>query len=436
LFIVFAAYSVNVHLQLKPRYSHVIIFAISLLFQLLISLHYTFIGEGDLRHYYNNASALVENHFQLPSLYAAVFPGTITYPAVLAVLMTLFGTGRIVAAVANGIGMSFALCCVYAILKRRVSNKLALFSSLLLSLHPFILIYSNTVNAELLYGAFILYSLTAFDAAMHTEAAARVRRVMLYSLSALFLGCSVLFRPLGIILLAAYCLTLLLFPRGRLHRRALVAAGLGCVFFLCNLMDGYIVKQITTFDPPKQAYGWNLYVGLSKFGTWNQSDADEFTEVIHHASTSSEVQTYFAAKAFERMRELGFDLVPHALKKIKFWNPVRYVASEVRRDDKTGRHSMADSQNVVEIAAFSFDTPIFLIGLIGCVWGLVKRRKSDLLSSVIAFYITGTFLALSILESGDRYTISHHILLVIPAVLFVADMLTLSQRKQSRGRIS
>ncbi|MDR0380837.1 MAG: glycosyltransferase family 39 protein [Oscillospiraceae bacterium] len=375
-----------------------------------------------MRHYYHNAVVLAENHFQLPSLYAAVFPGTVTYPAVLAVLMTLFGTGRAVAAVANGVGMSLALCCVYAILKRRVGSKAALLSSLLLSLHPFILIYSNTVNAELLYGACILYSLAAFDAAAHTEAAAKTRKVLLYALSALFLGCSVLFRPLGIILLAAYGLALLLFSRGRLYRRALVAAGLCCVFFLCNFINGYIVKQITTYDPPTQSYGWNLYVGLSASGRWNQSDADEFAEVIRRSSTASEVHAHFAAKAFGRMRASGLDLLPHALKKIQFWNPVRYVASQVLLDDKTGNHSMVDSQNVVALTAFLFDTPIFLIGLIGCVWGLLKKKKSDLLGGVIAFYITGTFLALSMLEIADRYTISHHILLIIPAVLFVADM--------------
>ncbi len=421
LALVLCIYYVSVRSQMNQRLTYLLLFSVAFFLPFLVCLNFTFIGESDLQTYYNNAVKILEGNFRYPSMYAATFPGTTTYPAILATLMKIFGVGRKVATILNCVAVGTSVCCIYAMLKRRVNPRASLLFCLLLSLHPYLLIYSNTVNAELLFGACILYALSAFDSALHTVS--WKRKTLWFALSAFALGCSLLFRPLGLILLAAFALVLLFHSDMRVWRRLGVIVAFCCVYVLMSLVNGAIVKAITSYDSPRQSYGWNLYVGMSPRGRWNTQDAEVFGRVLTEADTPTAVQTHFAGEAFARMKTLGpLQIVQIGLDKMDQWYSVGYVAGEVTTEDKAGNHKISDAKTVIEVFAFLFDIPIFVIGLIGCISFLCRvKQKKDMLRLAVAFYFAGTFLTFILLELARRYTISHHILLALPAFLFAFD---------------
>ncbi|MDR1157384.1 MAG: glycosyltransferase family 39 protein [Oscillospiraceae bacterium] len=403
--------------KLKRLYIHIIIFFISMSLQLLICSNYTFLGEGDLRYYYSNALKILEGNFSYISLYAATFPGTVTYPTVLAALMGMFGTSRTVAAIANCISVSFALCCIYTLLEKRINKRFLLAFCLIIPLNPYISIYSNTTNAELIFGSFIVYSITFFDKAVLEHE--KTKQILFYLLSALFLGFSLLFRPLGIILLIAYCIVMLLSVEEKVFKRIFIITLYGIVFFFLSQFNSFLVRQVTSFDAPKFSYGWNLYVGLSESGRWNQTDGKEFSEVFFHASTPTEIQEHFAQKSLDRLNTMGAHVVLHGVGKLDHWYSVDYISSQVLLEDVMAGHSMRASRNLITILAFIFDIPIFVFGLLGCIFALIRYKKQhDIIEQLMAFYFTGSFLIFFFIELASRHTISHHILMILPALLF------------------
>ena len=128
------------------------LFLFTLCCQLLYSLFMPLTGESDLRFYFGGAVSYARDGFAQINLYRAVFPTTATYPAFLAIFMRIFGVHRLVPVIINHLAISGLACMTASFCKRRMSADASRIVGLVLVLQPYILIYSNTCNAELLFG--------------------------------------------------------------------------------------------------------------------------------------------------------------------------------------------------------------------------------------------------------------------------------------------
>ncbi|MBC7765603.1 MAG: glycosyltransferase family 39 protein, partial [Hyphomonadaceae bacterium] len=301
---------------------------LSFAYQIILSSNVPFNGEGDLQFNFSNAVSLASNHFtDLNSkFYCATFPGTITYPAVLSVFMKLFGINRMVPVLLNHMMICILVCAIYTFLKTRMSIIWALSGSLLFALHPFTIIYSNTYNAELIYGTFVMFSFFAF---MKVNTSTKIRsQVTWIALVALFCGISILFRPLSIIMIIAFIIYIVFFTFDRYIKKLLFIAVLVSVFALCGFANNALVKTLTSYNPPSSSFGWNLYVGASATGRYNEDDAKEFGKVSIGSSSPTEIQKHFASEAIIRYKNIGSDIFIRGFRKLEPWLSYEYIANE------------------------------------------------------------------------------------------------------------
>ncbi|MCL2363390.1 MAG: hypothetical protein FWC71_01865 [Defluviitaleaceae bacterium] len=417
---------------------------VALAAQLAVSLQGFYVGEGDLQFLHQIATRLALGTFRAPSLYVATFPSTLTYPFIVSLLMRLFGTTSPWIFVGiNHVVMTAVVCAAYGFLKARMTRAFALAGALLIALHPFTVLYSNTSNAELFFGAGVLLSFfafakweglaeTAYEAPQSTalEATPPARntstltahispklplsgikttlyRIVLWAcLCAVPLALAGWARPLAVLMLAAFWGYLLFFSRHKWMHRGIIAGILLVAFVASGMISDRLVRHHTGHAPASSLYsfGWNLYVGASSAGTWNDEDAARFNEVMQTAATPDEVHHYFATAAINRYREMGTGIFPHMTRKLRVWNAHRYVSAFYE-----GRFTAA-----VGVVVAVFDLTIFALAVLGGAVILVHRRRS--IYFALMFYLAGTVAALALLEIAPRYVVSYRMIFCLFAV--------------------
>ena len=236
---------------------YMVLFVLAFIYQFTLSYNVSFTGDSDLQFLFYNATDLTEGIFLSPNLYCATFPGTVTYPAVLARLMTIFGVGRMVPVILNHVVICTLSCCSYAFLKHRMPPSWALCGGFMVALHPFAILYSNTCNAEIIFGSLMLFSLFSFIKA--SRAFSDKERLLWLTVTAFLCGFSTLFRPLAVVMVIAYTLYIVFFIMEIWWKKLFVITELILVLLLFGLVNNAIVKSITAYDPPANSYGWNLY---------------------------------------------------------------------------------------------------------------------------------------------------------------------------------
>ncbi|MCL2004251.1 MAG: glycosyltransferase family 39 protein [Oscillospiraceae bacterium] len=400
--------------KLKAAYVCAGVFLLSFLFQSCYSGYVRILGEGDLQFYYGSAVSIAENGFRLESLYHAAFPGTVTYPSVVAVLFRIAGVYRIVPVLFNQVVMSATAVLVYVFAKRRHGHACGAVCAMLLATHPFVIIYCNAPNAEILYGACILWSFITFCFAR--ERYRHTGQKLRFIVPALFLGLSLLFRPMGVILLIALLLYTVLFSGAKIKDAAVICSILIAGFFAFNLLCGVIVKGVTSYAAPQSAYGWNLYIGASETGRWNQADAEEFTRVIETAETPSALQRHFAGEAFARYREMGLGVFAHGSKKLLALNSAEYMIQEtlLLTEESAARHTLQRIE--YSLPVYLYYVPILLLALLFCLWSFVRLLRGERETLLILpLYTVGSFAAFAFLEVAPRYGVSYHIMFTVLA---------------------
>jgi 4-amino-4-deoxy-L-arabinose transferase-like glycosyltransferase len=395
---------------------------LALLFQIAYSSFVRIVGEGDLQFLYDNAVKIYEGSFSYPSLYSACFPKTVTYPAILAVLFQMFGVHRILPVLLNQLVMSGTIALVYLYTQKRHGPIPGIVCALLLATHPFVILYDNTTNAEILYGACILCCFLSFSFAR--ERYRHSGKPLFFVVPAIFLGLSEFFRPLGVILLLALLLYLPLFSEMK-RKGAVVAAGLlvgGYVLF--GLLNTAVVQGITGYAPAGSGFGgFNLYVGASETGAWNPADGEEFSQVLQSGKSPDEVQRYFEAKAFERYADMGLGVIPHGLRKLWRLHSADYMVAEafLLHEEHLARHTIP--RGAYALAVNLYYIPILLLALAYTVFSFVRglRGKPDE-PLVLSLYTAGSFAAFLLLEVAPRYMVSYHILFTLLAFEMVMGL--------------
>ena len=404
----------SVKFSIKTVYFCAGVFLLSFLFQTVYSSQVRILGETDLQFYYESAKSMAENSFRLESMYNATFPGTVTYPSILAVLFRVFGARRILPVLLNQAVMSATIVLVYLFVKHRRSHLSGAVCAMLLATHPFVIIYSNTTNAEILFGACILWSFITYYFAhvKYLNSGAK----LWFILPAVFLGLSLFFRPMGLIMLVALLLHSLVFSKIKLLDNLIICPILIAGFLLFNFLCGAIVKGVTSYDSPGSAYGWNLYVGASEKGQWNPEDAAAFGRVSATASSPTEVQSHFAGEGFARYREIGSDIFEHGRKKMLEMNSADYMVYTTFQltDVSEEKHELKWVEYALPI--YLYYVPILILALAFCLMSFFRsfRGKSDELT-ILSLYTVGSFAAFVFLEVAPRYAVSYHIMFTILA---------------------
>ena len=411
---------------IKPKSLYVCIsivlmtFACGLIFK---SGHPELIGDGDMQFYYGNAVKIYESGFDFQVLYVAIFPGTVTYPAVLAALMKIFGVSRMVPAVLNYAALSAVSCSAYLFLRKRMPEIWAVAGALIIVLNPMMIIYSSVCNAEIPFSALIILSFFAYVKAEETKGKGQYKWL---AVSAVLCGASQIFRPLTIIMIIALVMWILIFQKSSSKAKMVCVAVICLIFMIFSMANSMMVKSITGYEPPKSSYGWNLYIGASETGQWNQKDADLFSEKISTAKTPTELQRFFADAAWQRYRGIGTGIIKHGLNKLQPWLPYGYVASQVFRYEGVEPADMAEESKVYEKAIMMYDLPILAFALCGCalamIKGMSKSSKNRDIILIMAFYIVGSFFVLMLTEVAPRYTVAYRPVFSILAVYFIREV--------------
>ena len=411
---------------LKPKSLYVCISIVLITFTCGLAFKFSnpeLIGDGDMQFYYENAIRLYEDGFKFPALYVAIFPGTITYPAVLAALMKVFGVSRMVPAVLNYVALSAVSCSAYLFIRKRMPEIWAAAGALLISLNPMMIIYSTVCNAEIPFSALIILSFFAYAKAAETEQEGKYKWLII---SALLCGVSQIFRPLTIIMIIALVMWIFIFQKFALKTKLTHAAVICLVFIVFSTVNSMMVKSITGYEPPKSSYGWNLYIGASETGQWNQRDADLFSEKILTAKTPTDLQSFFADAAWQRYRNIGMGTIKHGLDKLQSWLPYGYIASQVYRYEGVELEAPAEELGAYEKAIMMYDLPVLAFALCGCAFamikGMSKNSKNHDIILVMAFYVVGSFFVLMLTEIAPRYTVAYRPVFCLLAVYFVREI--------------
>ena len=410
-----------------------ILIILTLLFQMVFSLNVYMDFDGDFMFYYSTAIGLRYEGAEALGIYNAAFPGTITYPAILAAIMKLAGLEREAHVILNHVIVALLSVSVYFILKRKMDGPWALAGGLLISMHPFFIIYSTVPNAELMFGMLIIASFSAFLKALDFSG---TRRGLLWTLaSAVLCGFTIFSRPLGIIYIIALFIYIFVFSRLGLREKLVSAALYMAMFILFSSLNSHIVNVVTGYDAPSSSYGWNLYVGASEDGQWNTSDGEEFAAAIETFETPSELQKYFAQKAFERYREFNVgSFILHSLKKLNPWIAGTHIANTASRQFDYSPFFSADSWGTYYAIASLYDLVIMFFALAACIRMLAAAVKGTAQAEItLVLYFIGSVMALMILEIASRYTVSYRMIFCIFAAYEAQRAcLYLSERRKPR----
>jgi hypothetical protein len=268
----------------------------------------------------------------------------------------------------------------------------------------------------LLFGTCILISFVEF--ARGNRAQTKIRWLH-YALSVLFCGVSIVFRPLGIVFLIAVVIYLALdCKKDRLVEYSTVAIAFVLTWCIFGWINNVIVKQITSYDIGSPSFGWNLYVGASESGSWSKKDGDEFSEVFNKANNANDVQSYFSGKAFERYKEFGIigTLKRVPMKISKAFVSIEYLSKELPESVNRGLYAGLISLYII---------PLYSFAALGMVLTLVKNFMKgyfDFNLIIILFFI-GVAIAFMFLEVAPRYTVSIHVLMILPAIMLFEKLL-------------
>lgn len=423
---------INRRYKLRIQYILVGLFTLTFLFQFIFSLNVYMTYENDLNFYFNNAVDFTRNGFQKPLLYQAVFPTTASYPAFLMPFMKLFGPNRMVPIVINQICMSCMSCMVFFFCKRSMSVTLSLAAAFSICLHPFTIIYSNTCNAELIFGVLVF---AGFFASLKAKDAPGIHvKAIWIAFCAVLCAISNIFRPLGILLLIAIAIQIVIFSRNAPRIRAVLSAVLLISYFVVNLGCMMMQEYVTKYPPASNGFGWNLYIGASASGRWNQADADEFTQILRLSSSPSEVHSYFAKKGVERYLDMGLKTIPHMLRKLSPWYATEYIASEAVLQDVQSPFYTVNERGIYLALINIVDYPLFLLSMATCLWVLFSTLKTKEHESLpLVLYLLGSFLVLMVVEIAPRYTISYRPLFCV--LSFYGIHLLVQARKSNRCKL-
>ncbi|MFB6226512.1 MAG: ArnT family glycosyltransferase [Candidatus Paceibacteria bacterium] len=185
-------------------------FSLKLYNYITLSSDYSHFLLGDSKEYINLALDILKNREYYIDNYWSRPPG---YPIVLSIVFWFFeGKNIIAASIFNILFSFFTVLLLYLLVKKLSNNRIALFSSLLLTLSPMFIFYSNTVMTEAIFTTLLIFGLY-----FYTEYFFLNGKKYYVALSATILGLSVYLKPTALYIVFPLALPLFLIYKGSLY---------------------------------------------------------------------------------------------------------------------------------------------------------------------------------------------------------------------------
>ena len=355
---------------------------------------------GDIKGYYDRAWYFAYDRLYGLN-YAAAFPHIMRYPKFLSYFIRLFGDGAEVYFGINLCAVLGAAAIVYRF-RAQLGRPAARLAAFIFVFNPLIIVYCLVPNAELLYGFCALAALYLHVSLSNGNFAWRCAKY-------LAVGCCCAaanyFRPLGVIALIAIAIDLL-FREG--VKKAGYALIIAVPFTAGIVLMNAQTETITGYKPVVSPYGWNLYVGASENGTWNEADGERFSRISDELNDDpGEIQAFFRDAGVERYKAMGLSVFRLFYKKLNLFDVKNHINSflkdALRRFGPDSPVVLALNGGIISLCFFVF----YLMAFFGAAYGLISRKCGDRLAFLAAVYLLGSFLVFLILEAAHRHIISY-----------------------------
>jgi hypothetical protein len=286
-------------------------------------------------------------------------------------------------------------------MSKHLTKSLAISSGYVFALIPINIIYASTTNAEILFGACIILSVSFFLLFLRGQ---DFKRKIYFALSVLFLSLSQIFRPLWVIMLIAFIIYILFYIKTCLQNKLTMIFIFLAASLLTSSLLNLLVFETTGFFPPKSGYGWNLYIGSTYDQTWSYTSQDEFDFAQRKLKTPNALHADFAEKALENYAKMPLGaIVSHMQKPWASFENGSYLA----RFAPEGTASFISFIN----------GGILILGCISLVYITFSKSRQGFM--FLPLYIDGNMLILSILEVSPRYSLSFYMIFALSSIIFL-----------------
>lgn len=330
------------------------------------------------------------------------FPHLTFYVVTVGCLFRLFGESLWLV---KGLNVACSASCIllsYFIGKELADKRLGLLFALLIACFPPLICYTSVAATELFAMPFLMLSLWFLIRAYHRES---LRHKLLWcALSGLILSVGSLYRMVGPLYLAAYCLAvLIIFAKGCKWKSVL--ALLLAYFTLFYAVDGILVATETTpyhLNNGATPFSLFLLIGFNpdSGGMFNEEDHQIYFD---YADNPEAMEQEIRERLTVRITERPLRLIPFFFgKTFVLWGDGDFAANYWAYDQ--GVPGSADSKPGLQ-TFYEWNRIFYLALLLFCLAALIRHRKNALvlLLSLTVLAFEGAYM---LLEVQPRYAFS------------------------------
>lgn len=368
--------------------------------------------QGDYAVYLSTAMK-IKNGVLNNTSYYGIFPHALNYPIFISFFYRLFGEATWLPRVINLIFGALEVGFGTYILEKCVDSKTGLIGGLAIALNPSVIIFTLLSGGEPIYSSIII--IAVFFLLLTTKG----KNPWICVVAAGTI-CAIanFFRPTGIILIIASILIIFLYSADSIKKKIIQSLLLLSSFAVIVWATGFITSSVSGYKKPSYSFGWNLYIGANEQsqGTWNEKDAELFTEMSNNSDDPSEIQKYFLDLGVERYKNMGINIISHFKNKLGVWFDESYILRVITnwQTDET-RFKSTDLQQTYSLLINLYNL-LIVLGAIAALLLLSFEKKAPLILKMIAFYMIGSIMLFMVVETATRYKGAYYSVLTILAI--------------------
>ncbi|WP_028986882.1 glycosyltransferase family 39 protein [Thermicanus aegyptius] len=385
-------------------------------------------SDFDLYHQYALNASL--GKFHLWDKTVLVFPHRIGFPLLLSFFYKIFGGSLLTARILNLFFSFLSAVLLYLIGNEIFQKKVGQIAALLFSLWPSQIMYNSVIASEHIFIFFFLFSLYFYILAIKKQM--RSLKAIYFALSALFLSISQFIRPIALMLIPIFFLSILFLStqpgwRRRILHGIKVVSFMTVVFLLFFGIFCYIAYQLTGINMFKSSSGYNLLVGtnVKSNGVYNDEDArilEEFHydfDTVHHEAQKRAIHRVLSSPLnFMRLLEKKYAIM---------WGDDSYGAGwslhDISHPNKISNKLVHHKLSLIVLSQCYYIAVLFF-ALFGSLFAL-KEINFYGLPILLVFWIH--VVAYSFLEVQSRY---HYPAIILLLILSAYGLVKISEEKE------
>lgn len=429
-----------------------LLFVAGLLLRLAVIERIPMQPESDFSTYYRTGGELLNDTLLTPAgefdrRYIALYPHTIGFPMlVLVPAFRLFGQSVKVALYANLVCSMVSIAVCAHIGKRLAGRMGAVIATLLISLWPSHVLYSNMVATEQSFTMLILIAADMMISVLGRDEkslyAVNPGRVLaLLVVIGIVLAVAGAVRPMAVVLLAAFLVVQLTRggdPEGKVPldgMRYALSSGWFCVLLVLipYFMAGAIISRGISdqiLEAPAgglTASGYNLMVGVNveAEGHWNEEDSAFFEKAYEETGDAGEAHRQCMQVAFQRISDEPENVLNLLIYKFRdLWQTDDFgIDWNLLWTEQQGTLTPELKQKLEEIRPIGrlLYMAVLLYALLCALGAWRGRRAPQPMVMVFVLFYLGTALAHMLLETQVRYHYNMLPFLILLATVGVVE---------------